>query len=184
MAVHPIEGVVIDTTNVVKDPFREEIKQLPREFATAANFRNHDLPNTPNMLIGGKLFSYDAADITTADDGVTCIHDAGARRFKIVPVVVAGFTVFEATVVAGSADAIELTVPGMATLSATPQFVWFTPVANNTTTVTIKFNGGAFVALKSPRAAALAADDIQDDVPYLIRATSTDAQIRSSGATY
>ena len=182
MAVHPIEGVVIDATNVVKDPFREEIKQLPREFGTAANFRTYDLPNTPNMLIAGKLFAYDAADVTTADDGVTCIHDAASRRFKIVPVVVAGYTVFEATVIAGTADAIEATVPGMATLSATPQFIWVTPTANNTGAATIKFNGGAFVSLKSPMGVALAADEWISGVPYMIRATSTDARIRTGAS--
>lgn len=90
MPLHPIETIVIDAVTVVKDPFREELKQVPREFGTAAVFRTYDLPNTPNALIGGKLFSYDAADATTADDGVNCVHDAALRRFKLKTTVVSG----------------------------------------------------------------------------------------------
>ena len=36
------------------------------------------------------ITSYDAADATTADDGVNCVHDAALRRFKLKTTVVSG----------------------------------------------------------------------------------------------
>jgi hypothetical protein len=90
MPLHPIETTVIDTVNVVKDPFREELKQNPREFGSVATFRTYDLPNTPNALIAGRLYSYDASDVTTTDDGLNCVHDAASRRYKLKTTVVSG----------------------------------------------------------------------------------------------
>lgn len=173
MPLHPIETVVIDAVTVVKDPFREELKQVPREFGTAAVFRTYDLPNTPNALIGGKVFTYDAADVSTPDNGVTCVHDTASRRFKVQSVVVAGNTVFLATAVGGGPNAVTATAAGMAALSATPQLVLIKPVALNTGAMTIAWNGGSAIAAVSPGGAALAADEFDPARYYFILVTAT-----------
>ncbi len=162
------------------------VVEANRGWAVGARLRVSSDANPTTHWMEGVVTAYSgvtleiSADLeagsgSRADWTINLAGEPGANGLSLV---------LEASAVGGTANAIELTVAGMGALSATPQFVWFTPGANNTTAVTIKFNGGAFVDLKSPRAAALAADDLQADVPYLIRVTSTDAQIRSSGASF
>lgn len=185
MAVHPIEAVIIDGVDVDKDLTREELRQYPREFGTAAVLRTFDLPNTPNVIIAGKNFSYDSADTTTPDDGVTCIHDAAHRRFKIVPVTILGSTMFIASAVAGTATSLDVTVIGMSSLSASPQFVWVTPNVNITGPAQIAFNGSvSYVPIVRDSGATLAADDMLAGRKYLLAVTSTSAQIWASSATF
>lgn len=177
MTAHPIHAVFVDGTPVSKDDAREEVKQYPREFLTATAVRTYDLDNTPNVLIAGKLFAYDSTDTTTADDGVFCVHDLTHRRFKIIPASVVGSTAFIASAIAGTANSIDATVPGLSALSSTPQFVWVTPALNNTTTAQIKFNGGSYVPLVRDDGTALSANDVVADHKLLLAATSTSAQI-------
>lgn len=183
MTQHPIETTVVNGAQVNKSTFREEIKQYPREFGTAAAFRLHGLPNTPNALIAGTLYKYDAADLTTPDNGTTCVLDASSRRFKRQAASVLGSTLFTASSVAGT-NAVTCNTDGMATLSATPQLIWIVFVNNNTGAMTIGFDGAASVALKSPLGNALASDEVLAGPPYLLRVTATDARIMFSGATW
>ena len=160
MAVHPIEAVVIDNVEVDKEPFREEIRQYLREFLTAVNFRTYDLPNTPNALIDGVLFSYDAADLTTADNGVSCVHDASARRFKTVPVSIPSNRYIGITV-GGTAQAI--TIATSQALSSITQYstVLWKAAANITgANPTAAVDTVSALPIKSPTGGSLAAYEI------------------------
>lgn len=160
MAIHPIETVIVDANNVDKEPFREEMKQYPREFTDAATFNTFDLPNTPNALIGGVLFAFDPADVTTPDNGVSCIHDAAARRFKRA-VILLPSTRYIGIAVAGTAQAIEITTSEA--ISSIEEFstVLWTPAANITgPDPTAEVDTVPPLPIKSPTGAALAADEI------------------------
>ncbi len=87
-------------------------------------------------------------------------------------------SVFLATAVSGTANAITLTVPGLV-LSAAPVLIQFDPESNNTGAVTISVNGSATVALVSRLGLALAGDELIAPVPALIRISTVTAKIVS-----
>jgi hypothetical protein len=85
-------------------------------------------------------------------------------------------SLFIATVVAGSANAIALTVPGLI-LSPIPVLIQFDPAFNNSGSVQISVNGSAFITLFSRLNALLIGDELIAPVPALIRATDTTLKI-------
>ncbi len=91
------------------------------------------------------------------------------------------------TGVSGTANATVFSTAFALRLNAIPQLFLFTPAITNTAAVTIAVDtgsGGSFpVALKSPLGAALAAGEFAAGIPYLISATSSQANILFSGAS-
>lgn len=83
MVSHPIRTILANSIDPNKALLRPEIEQYPREFTDVATFRTYDLPGVPNAIIAGRLWRFDALDLATADDGVSCVHDASARRYKL-----------------------------------------------------------------------------------------------------
>lgn len=177
MTAHPIEAVFVNGVAVDKGAVRAALKKYIYDFETAASFRLYELGvSTPKAMIDNALWFYDAADLTTPDNGTTCIHDADGNRYKKVTLSVAGKTLFTQTAIAGTADALAVTSDGMATLSATPQYIIITPSAAITGPATIAFDGAAAIDLLSNVGAALAADELLAR-PTLLSVTSTDARI-------
>lgn len=102
MPAHPLDAILANGVAVNKASTKSEVKKYSRDWGLAANFRTYDLPDTTIAVINGYLFIYDPADLTTADNGVSCVHDASARRFK--------------------RQESEVTGPGSATDNAIPRF--------------------------------------------------------------
>jgi len=175
---HPIEAVIVNGSSVDKGALREELKKYVRDFGSVAAFRLLSLAGVEAAVIADKLYYFDSADLSTADNGTTCVHDVDGRRFKqaTVSASVSGQTIFSQTALGGTANALTVTTDGMAALSSTPQYIIITPSAACTGTVTIAYDGGAVLALLSNTGSALAADELLPR-PTLIRATSTDSRI-------
>ena len=90
-----------------------------------------------------------------------------------------------ASSVAGMPNAITAVSNGLTTPSATPQYVYLTPASNSTGAVAIVFDAFASLAVKTPLGAALDANNtLVANIPYLLRVTSTDIRIQSSGASW
>ncbi|HMT13143.1 MAG TPA: hypothetical protein PKE19_00195 [Aestuariivirga sp.] len=81
---HPAAAAIVDgaTNRVSKEAVRALFKRTLYDFRTPENFRTHDMNDVEAAFISGGFFSYDPDDTTTADDGVTCVHDSEGRRFK------------------------------------------------------------------------------------------------------
>lgn len=81
----------IDTvSSVIKADFVSWAKiRVPQVMASAAELRTFDLTGQNMVYVKSTQFAYasDTSDTTTADDGVSCIHDANGLRFKRIPVV-------------------------------------------------------------------------------------------------
>lgn len=84
--------------------------------------------------------------------------------------------VFIATVVAGTANAILLTVPGLI-LSSSPVLIQFDPALNNTGATTVSVNGSGAIALVSRLGLPLIGDELIAPVPALIRVSTATAKI-------
>ena len=182
---HPVDAVYVNGSAVSKAAIRTLIRSLPYDFVTAANLRTYDLDNTSDVLISGVLFRYDSADFTTADDGTTCIVDLGGRRFKKVTVSISGNVFYRQTGISGTANAPSITTDGMSALSATPQFVFFTPSLNSLAGAYNLTVAGSTVAVNGADGSALsAADNVIAGRTYLLSVTSTAATILMSGATW
>ncbi len=187
MTTHPIDALIIDGVNVSKSAFRNELRQYVREFTSVANFRTYDLSNTPDVLIAGVVWKYDSTDFTTADDGTTCILDLSSRRFKKISGSggsITGETLFRATAIGGSANALTITSNGMGALSATPKLILVIPTSTNTLAVSAVIDGASSIPIVAPSGAALAAGEWLAGVPYLLSVTSTAATIFMSGAQW
>ncbi len=85
-------------------------------------------------------------------------------------------SVFIATVVAGTANAILLTVPGLI-LSSSPVLIQFDPALNSTGATTISVNGSGAIALVSRLGIPLIGDELIAPVPALIRVSTASAKI-------
>lgn len=184
MPAHPIESAIINGVSVNKGALRDAMKMAVFDYGDAADFRLYSLPGVESAIINDALFKFDAADLVTADNGTTCIHDADGRRFKLITVTVAGETIFRGSVTGGSANAPELTTNGLDTLSATPQLILVVFTNSNTGAMQIKYDAQAIGDLKSPSGAALADGEVLAGRPYLISATSTESRIYLSGVTW
>ncbi|MBG1232966.1 hypothetical protein [Aestuariivirga litoralis] len=84
MGRHPIETVFVDGADVNKTAVRDFERRVIYDFGAAAAVQGANLANTPTIAINAIIFRYDAADFTTADDGVNVIVDLSGRRFKKV----------------------------------------------------------------------------------------------------
>lgn len=184
MPGHPLDDILVDGVSVDKGAFRTELKNYIRNFGTAAEFRPFNLPGIKNAVIDNAVWYFDPLDLVSADNGTTVIVEAGGRRFKKVVLSVAGETIFRQTAIAGTANAPVITTNGLATLTATPQFVMVTFASDNSTAMTIQFDAQSAVALKSPSGAALAAGEAMGGRPYLLSVTSSEARIYMSGVTW
>lgn len=90
-----------------------------------------------------------------------------------------------ASSVAGTANAITAVSNGLTAPSATPQYVWLTPASNSTGAVAIVFDAFGSLAVKNPLGAALDANNtLIAGIPYLLRVTSAEIRIQSSGASW
>lgn len=184
MVDHPIASVLIDGSPVNKGAFRDAMKMATFDYGDAADFRLYSLPGVNSAIINDELFRYDAADLVTADNGTTCIHDADGRRFKVNTLSVAGETIFRATYSTGTANAQQFTTNGLDTLSATPQLVFVVFNADPTGATQVKFDAQSFIDLKSPGGAAIGNGEVLAGRPYLLSVTSTEARIYTSGVTW
>ena len=73
----------VDTVRPVKAAIRAYMRdQLAHYFATAAEVNATSTAVTKAILIGGAPFILDAADVTTADDGVNVIVSSDGGRYK------------------------------------------------------------------------------------------------------
>lgn len=97
---------------------------------------------------------------------------------------ITGKTMFTASTPGGSANAQTFVTDGAGALSAVARFIWVTPTVNNTNTMTIAFDGGAAVPVKSPLGNNLVANEWAAGVPYLLSATNVAATIVTSGAVW
>lgn len=81
---HPAASAIVDGASnpVDKEAVRALFRRTIYDFRTAANFRLYDMADVEAAFISGGFFSYDPDDTSTADDGVTCVHDSEGRRFK------------------------------------------------------------------------------------------------------
>jgi len=184
---HPIDSAFVNNVPPNKADIRALGRKLIYNFDDVATFRTYDLDNTKTVAVAGTLYNYDSTDLTTADDGITCIVDLAGRRFKKATVTasVNGNTFFRQTALAGGANALQVTTDGtMPGLTSTPSFVLVTPSANNTGATTIKFNGGTTLNLIGADGNALAADNLIAGRTYWLAVTSTNATILMSGATW
>ncbi len=91
MTANPIDVAVIDGVNVVKANLRSYEKTRVRmRMADANEVRSTSLSGQFAGIYVRSLqhsFDLDAADVTTADDGINCIVDFDGNRFKRVAVV-------------------------------------------------------------------------------------------------
>lgn len=79
----PIEAVVVDGVAVPKASLRSFIDAgMVHRFADADALRAADLADVSAAFVAPHIYVKDAADTTTADDGVACIIDSGGLRFK------------------------------------------------------------------------------------------------------
>lgn len=86
----PIEAVVVDAQDVEKSGFRGYANsRIIHRFADADAVRAADCANLNALLVSPRLYEKDTADTTTADDGATCIRDAGGIAFKHLAVGIA-----------------------------------------------------------------------------------------------
>ena len=93
MTAHPLEAVLVNGVSVDKAALKTELKFNVRDFDTVTAFRIYELGvTTPKAIIANALWYFDAADLTTADNGTTCVHDANGNRHKKVTLSVAGET--------------------------------------------------------------------------------------------
>lgn len=182
---HPIEAVIVNGASVDKAVLRAELKKYARDYGTAVAFRLLSLSGVEAAVIADKLYYYDAADLSTADNGTTCIHDVDGRRFKqaTVSATVAGATVFEASSVSGT-DTVTCTTDDMPSPSSTASWLMVVFANTNTGAMTINPDGAGAIALKDRAGGALGAGAVIAAVPYLVRVTSTECRIYLSGATW
>jgi hypothetical protein len=82
MADHPLESVLVNAQDVNKGALKIDLKKFTYDSGTVVQFRTYSLPGVTTAIAGSKFWYYDVADLVTADDGLTCIHDADGRRFK------------------------------------------------------------------------------------------------------
>lgn len=181
MADHPLDAILLTGSSVVKASLRSEIKKYARDFVDATTFRTYDLPGVTLAVIEGQLYLYDPLDLTTPDNGSTCIHDLSARRFKRQSASVAGSTLFTASSVAGI-NAVTANTDGMPSPSATKRYVIIVFANDNTGAMTIAFDGGAALDLEID-GAAIPSGTVIAGKRYLLEVTSTDVQIILSGLT-
>lgn len=184
MTLHPIETILVNGVSVNKGALRDYAKRLVYDFGDAADFRTYSLAGVETAIIEDALYTYDASDLVSADNGTTCIHDLDGRRFKLNTLSVAGETIFRATAVGGTANDPEITTNGLATLSATPQLILVVFASSNSGAMTIKWDAQAAQALKSPGGSALASGEVLAGRPYLISVTSAEARIYMTGVTW
>lgn len=86
MTDNPIFDAVVDGQNVPKDKFRASYLKMAVDLPNVAALQAMDTKGQSVFLIGTTFWRYDPADLTTPDDGVTCVIDAsGARRYKSIP---------------------------------------------------------------------------------------------------
>lgn len=89
-----------------------------------------------------------------------------------------GGTLYLATAVGGSADAIALTAPGL-TLSTAEVLLAFDPLQTNTGPATVAVNGGAPLQIVSRLGAPLIAGEIIAPITVILRISSSGAKIVS-----
>lgn len=182
---HPIDSVIVNGVSVDKAALRAEIKKYTRDYGNAAAFRLLSLAGVESAIITDKLYYFDAADLSTADDGSACIHDADGRRFKqaTVSATGAGATVYEASSVSGT-DTVTCVTDDMPAPSSTATWLMIVFANTNTGAMTLNPDAAGAIGLKDRAGGALAAGAVIAAVPYLIRVTSTECRIYLSGATW
>lgn len=80
----PISGVVADGSPVSKADFRSYVNTRTRvRMADVAEVVANDLSGILGIDVGGAIYELDAADTTSAHDGVTVLVDSGGHRFKL-----------------------------------------------------------------------------------------------------
>lgn len=86
MVAHPIDGVVVDNSQVGKAAFRAYVKARTRLFVVdAAEANGMDLTGQTGGIYVGDLaaeFDFVAGDTTTADDGYYWLVDDVGNRFR------------------------------------------------------------------------------------------------------
>ena len=185
MGNHPIDAVFVNGSPVSKAAVRSAIRNVIWNFADAPTLRLFDLDNTPLVAVNAVSFKYDSTDLSTADDGVTCIIDLAGRRFKKITLTVAGETIYrQQSMQAGTTAAhYKINTNGAPILSATPFLLIFVPDVNSTGACDLQLDAQAAVAISRSNNAAIAADDLIAGVPYLLSVTSAQITIYASGAT-
>lgn len=181
MPSHPLDSILVTGLQPNKAAFREELKNYARDWLDVATFRTYDLPGVIIAVIDGQLYEYDPLDLTTPDNGTTCIHDASSRRFKRQSAATAGSTLFRASTVAGT-NAVTANTDGMPALSATPRLLLITFINDNTNAMTIALDGGAVIPIRI-HGAAIPTGTIIANIPYVLEVTSTAAEVILSGLT-
>jgi hypothetical protein len=89
-----------------------------------------------------------------------------------------GGTLYLASIVGGTGDAITLTAPGL-TLGATEVLLAFDPLQNNTGPATVAVNGGAAVPILGRQNAPLIASEIIAPITVILRISASGAKIVS-----
>lgn len=181
MPDHPIDAILTTGVQVVKASLRAELKKYARDFVDAATFNTYDLPGVTLAVIEGQLYLYDPTDLTTPDNGTTCILDASSRRFKRQSAATAGATLFRASSVAGT-NTVTASTDGMPSPSATPRLVLIEFANDNSGAMTIAFDGGAALDLEID-GGAIPTGTVLAGKSYVLEVTSTDVQIILSGAS-
>lgn len=84
MTTHPL----LDPLQPTKLGRDQLVSRAVLRFASAAELLSYDLALgaavSAAVLVGGRLFELDPADLTTVADGVSVVVDAGGRRYKAV----------------------------------------------------------------------------------------------------
>lgn len=185
MGTHPIDAIFTNGVAVSKAAIRAFMRRLAYNFDDFATARTYDLDNTAIIAIAGFIFAYDNADFVTADNGTTCMVDAGGRRFKKQTVSVAGKTIFSQVTIAGGSTAThyKITTDGVPVLSATPILLLTTLDLNNLGgACDLQLDAQAAISIKRYDNTDPTADEILGGAEILWIITSTKAVIAFNGA--
>lgn len=161
MTLHPIETILVNGVSVNKGALRDYAKRLVYDFGDAGDF-HYSLAGVETAIIEDALYTYDASDLVSADNGTTCIYDLDERRFRAQHAVCCRRGgVFRATAqVGGLRPMIRRSPPMGWPRSRQPQLILVVFASSNSGAMTIKWDAQAAQALKSPGGSALANGEV------------------------